>query len=159
MFLLIGAIGFVIGLGGVLVYVNCHPAFNDNLQTFAVVMLASGIFIFLIGALGVAWNSSSALDTKYLKDKIAMYEEENTSIEKDIDAIVANYMEHESITYDKSEVESSTVLVQMYPDLKSNELVQSQMKIYNDNNKKIKSLKTKLIESNKARWLIYFGGN
>lgn len=159
MFLLIGAIALMIAVIGLIIDFNCNPAFSDSLQTFGCALAFIGFAGLLVALAGIAWNSSEALDYKYLKDKIAMYEQENTSIEKDIDAIVSNYMEYENKTFDMSQIESFTVLVQMYPELKSNELVQSQMQVYNDNNKKIKSLKNKLIESNKAKWLIYFGGN
>lgn len=87
-----------------------------------------------------------------------MYQEENEKIEKDINYIVSEYMEHESRTFDMSRVKSSTVLIQMYPELKSNELASKQIDIYNKNNKKIKKLKLEKIKNQKAKFYLYFGG-
>ena len=50
------------------------------------------------------------------------------------------------------------VLIQMYPELKSNELVSKQIDIYNENNKKIKKLKLEKIKNQKAKFYLYFGG-
>ena len=57
-----------------------------------------------------------------------------------------------------SEISSSVTLVQMYPELKSNDMVLKQIKIFNENNKTIKILKSKKIDYEKARFMLYFGG-
>ena len=100
-------------------------------------MIVFGIAALIFAGIGI----HGIVDNRYIDQKIQAYEEENERIEKDVDFVVAKYMEHENQTFDMSEVESSTVLVQMYPELKSNELVSKQMDIYNENNKKIKKLK------------------
>lgn len=118
--------------------------------TFMVVFGIAAVIFAGIGIHGI-------VDNRYIDQKIQAYEEENERIEKDVDFVVAKYMEHENQTFDMSEVESSTVLVQMYPELKSNELVSKQMDIYNENNKKIKKLKIEKIENQKAKFYLYFG--
>lgn len=100
----------------------------------------------------------SCAESKYIDDKIAMYEAENKVIEKDVEAIVMQYQDHEKEVFDMSEIESPTTLVQMYPELKSDKLVTKQIEIFNNNNKKIKQLKLKKIDCEKAKYLLYFGG-
>lgn len=51
--------------------------------------------------------------------------------------------QEEKIMIKTANKESLITLVQLYPDLKSNDLVKKQMDIYVNNNKKIKKLKTK----------------
>ena len=61
---------------------------------------------------------------RYINDRITMYQEENTQIEKDIEIVVSEYMNYEQNTFNMSEISSPTTLVQMYPELKSDTLVQ-----------------------------------
>lgn len=91
------------------------------------------------------------------KPKIKMYEEENTRIEEKINTLVLNYMEYEGKTLKEFKTDNSMLLVNLYPDLKSDKLVEEQIKIYNDNNKKIKELKEYEIDLKIGKWLLYFG--
>lgn len=88
-------------------------------------------------------------------DKIAMYEEENKNIENQITTIVNNYQGYEKeIISNVADME--TVLIKI-PDLKSSELVNTQMLMYVNNNNKIKELKEKQIEMKIYKWSLYFG--
>ena len=49
------------------------------------------------------------------------------------------------------------VLTQLYPELKSNEMVNKQIDIYQENNNKIKDLKEERINNEIAKWWLYFG--
>ena len=89
--------------------------------------------------------------------KIEMYQEENTKIENDIDVLVKQYMEHEKSTLKEFKPESSITLINLYPDLKANELVQQQIKIYTENNNKIKELKENKLNYQVSKWWLYFG--
>ena len=91
------------------------------------------------------------------KPKIKMYEEENTKIEEKINTLVLNYMEYEGKTLKEFKTDNSLLLVNLYPDLKSDKLVEEQIKIYNENNKKIKELKEDEIDLKIGKWLLYFG--
>lgn len=76
---------------------------------------------------------------------------ENPDMDKD------DYLELNDFEY----VENECFLChysQMYPELKSDELVSNQIDIYNSNNKKIKKLKLQKIENQKAKFYLYFGG-
>lgn len=93
-----------------------------------------------------------------IDSKIAMYQEENATIEQDIDRVVDAYLEHEHETFaDLKTEESSITLVTLFPELKSDTLVQQQLEIYVANNAKIKELKEAKIDIAKKKWLIYFG--
>lgn len=98
---------------------------------------------------------SDLIDIPVIENKIIMYTEENEKIEKEISAIVENYMDHEKYVFDKNI--SIPALISLYPELKSDSLVQNQIKIYQNNNNQIKSLKTKLIELQKSKFMVYFG--
>ena len=91
------------------------------------------------------------------KPKIKMYEEENTRIEEKINTLVLNYMEYEGKTLKEFKTDNSMLLVNLYPDLKSDKLVEEQINIYNENNKKIKELKEDEIDLKIGKWLLYFG--
>lgn len=95
---------------------------------------------------------------KVIDEKIAVYEQENEKIETAIDVLVKEYMtQEEKIMIKTANKESLITLVQLYPDLKSNDLVKTQMDIYVNNNKKIKKLKTKKLNISKTKWWLYLG--
>ena len=90
-----------------------------------------------------------------IKEKIEMYEEENSEIESEISALVTRYMAFEKDTLESLKVESSLVtLVNLYPELKSDELVQAQIQLYISNQREIIKLKEDLINLGTKRiWL------
>lgn len=90
-------------------------------------------------------------------DKIKMYQAENKQIENQIGELVKGYMDYESETYKSFKNENSVTMINLYPELKSNELVQKQMNIYLTNNAKIKELKEIEIDTKIGKWLLYFG--
>ena len=93
-----------------------------------------------------------------IDNKIAMYQEENTNIEQDIDEIIDGYLKYEHDTFEGLKTEESSItLVTLFPELKSDTLVKQQLEIYVDNNTKIKSLKEEKIDISKIKWLLYFG--
>lgn len=89
-----------------------------------------------------------------IAQQIVMYEEENSKIEKSIEAAVLQYEDYEKDTYTNitNKSEDVELLVQFYPQLKSNSLVKEQIKTYRDNTNQIKKLKSKQIELQKYKW-------
>lgn len=121
---------------------------------------------FLIGAgitLGVIVIIAAiimAFDVSYstvINKKIAMYKEENTKIENEVKVIVENYKDYEGKTLKEFKIDNLTVALSLYPELKTNELVKTQITIYVENNKKIKELKEDKLNYSVARWWLYFG--
>ncbi len=124
--------------------------YDSCLMILGVVSLG---FVIAICCLTVEVATESIID-----EKIAMYQEENEKIEQDINRIVREYMEHEQNTFsDLKTEESSITLVTLFPELKSDSLVQQQLEIYAANNAEIKNLREEKIEISKIKWILYFG--
>lgn len=100
-----------------------------------VVLLVIGIL------LGTSVSNGRTID-----EKIAMYQEENNKIEKQIDTLVSNYTNYESDTYEKIKSESPI------------KLVEEQISVYETNNIKIRILKENKINLKVEKWWLYFGG-
>lgn len=92
-----------------------------------------------------------------IDNKIAMYEEENASIEESINVTVKSYMDFEASTYGELKDKDAINLVSLFPELKSDTLVQKQIEVYVANNDKIKELKEEKIDLSKLKWKLYFG--
>lgn len=106
------------------------------------------VFIFMIPGVATA---------EKIDEKIAMYEEENAKIEAQISAVVEKYMKYEQETFSGLKTEESAItLVTLFPELKSDELVQTQINVYLSNNAKIKELKEKKINMKTKRWILFF---
>lgn len=90
--------------------------------------------------------------------KVKLYEQENKKIEKKIDLLTKKYIDHESDFYKNFKKGDGVVLVETFPELKSNELVSEQLKVYERNNNKLLEVKEDEIYCNVAKWLLYFGG-
>lgn len=132
-----------------------------SMNTYNEVWGGLGIFTLIVtGILGICviFNLITVICGRTLPEKIAMYEEENKKIEEDIAIMVKEYMQYEGDTFKDVTSESAITLVNLYPELKSSELVTQQITIHTDNNKKIKELKESLIEAKNAKYLLYFGG-
>lgn len=143
---------FVLAIICIVVYVQLSKKYDiEWINVFTMIFIALAVLFCFLGIPGT-------IDSRYTDQKIQMYQEENEKIEEDVSVIITQYMKHENETFDMSKIESSTVLIQMYPELKSNELVSKQIDIYNENNKKIKKLKLEKIKNQKAKFYLYFGG-
>ena len=102
-------------------------------------------------------NAVSISKLPVLDAQIAMYQDENENIETQIGDMVKQYQEYETEIFTEVKPESSIALVSLYPELKSDVLVQEQIKIHTANNQKIKELKEKKINGSIYRWWLYFG--
>lgn len=92
-----------------------------------------------------------------IKQKIEMYEQKNLAIEENIDAIVKNYMAFEADTYAEVKDKDAISLVSVFPDLKSDSLVQQQIELYMSNNQKLLELNEEEINLSRKRFELYFG--
>ena len=112
-------------------------------------------FFALLGLIivGVNVKSLSVID-----DRIVMYEEENTHIEQQIADVVEQYQKYETDIFREVAPESAVTMASLYPELKSDSLVQAQIEVYTENNKTIRDLRDKQIKGNVYRWWLYFGG-
>lgn len=92
-----------------------------------------------------------------IDDRIAMYQEENTKIESQIAEVVNQYQKYETDIFESVSKENAITYVTLYPELKSDSLVQAQIETYVANNEKIKELKDSAIRAPVTRWWLYFG--
>ena len=115
--------------------------------------LFSIIAFITIIILGIHVKSISVIDYR-----IEMYEEENIRIEQQIADVVEEYQKYETDIFMEVAPESAVTMVSLYPELKSDSLVQTQIEVYVENNKTIKYLKDKQINGDVYRWWLYFGG-
>ncbi len=128
------------------VYGPAEVVWNLGMIISIICLIAISILIFLV-------SGSFVID-----EKIAMYQEENAKIEEQIAAVVEQYQQYETDIFQSVAPESAVTLVAMYPELKSDSLVQTQIEVYMDNNEIIKQLKTEKIDASVLRWWLYFGG-
>ena len=112
-------------------------------------------FFALVGLIVVGVNVKSL---SVIDDRITMYEEENARIEQQIADVVEQYQKYETDIFMEVAPESAVTMVSLYPELKSDSLVQSQIEVYTENNKTIKDLRDQQIKGNVYRWWLYFGG-
>ena len=114
--------------------------------------IIAGLFLVVTLALGINYS-----EVKIIDDKIALYQEENTEIENQINIIVEKYQNYEKNTFENCKIEDPTMVFAMYPELKSDDLVTQQINLYVENNKQIKSLKSQKLDYRLMAWWLYFG--
>lgn len=144
----------VLLIGGGFALTYQERDFLDAITIFFII----GALLLVISIIMACVNVSSVIDGRTYAKKIDMYQSENNSIERKVDLVVTNYMKHEERTFDTAKSDSAITLVSLYPKLKSDSLVKEQIKIYNKNTAKIRSLKERQINVSKAKWWLYFGG-
>jgi hypothetical protein len=130
--------------------------FDIEWDTTAAAALIFGIIdlIAIFVTLGILMSVS-----RTIPKQIALYEEENKKIESQLDITVQQYMQYEENIFTEvaKSNESSITLVSLYPELKSDKLVQAQIEVYVENNKKIKELKERQVSESVIRFWLYFG--
>lgn len=124
----------------------------DNEEAFSVALVLAVCCLIGIIVFGYQVSKGSVIQAK-----IDMYTEENQKIESDIAVLVEKYMSYEGDVMKDVSSESAITLVNLYPDLKSSELVAQEIQVHTDNNAKIKSLKEDKINLSVKKWWLYFG--
>ena len=127
-------------------------------EWFGMLLSVLAVLAFIACIISIFVLSFKLSELRVIDDKIAMYEEENTKIETQIADTVKQYQEYESGIFTEIAPDSAVTLVALYPELKSDTLVQKQLEVYMANNEEIKSLKETRINGSVYKWWIYFGG-
>lgn len=156
MILVILVIALAMLFGGIIMATNGRYAVESTGCALAAIGgTTTFIAVIVILVLSMLLSGSSVVD-----EKIIMYQEENTKIEEQIAAVVSQYQEHEAEVFNNVKVasESAITLVSLYPELKSDELVKTQIDIYVANNEMIKELRNEQINRKMYSWWLYFGG-
>lgn len=152
MIILLTIICIVLIAGGVYIAAN-----SIDYEGLGIGMIVFGVFGIIASIVGLGIGIAEVINLRVIDEKIAMYEEENTNIESDIAVAVKSYQDYETEIFTNAASDSPIVLVSLYPELKSDELVKSQIDVYIANNEKIKELKEKKINGKVYRWWLYFG--
>lgn len=92
--------------------------------------------------------------TTIIEDKIAIFQDENSNIEIEMQNIINTYLNHEEKIFSVNE---DDFLFNIPPDLKSDLLVTIQIETYLDNRAVIKDLKTQLLNRSIYKWWLFFG--
>ena len=146
-----------IGVFIVLAALSWHLYWSKDVEIAEGVCIISVIFLF-IGVVAAVFLTITVANLSVIDDRIAMYQEENAKIEQQIADIVEQYQKYETDIFMDVAPDTAVTLVALYPELKSDILVQSQIEVYTENNKMIKSLRDQQIKGNVSRWWLYFGG-
>ena len=150
MIIVLFLIAVAILIGGIIVYENEDEEFGEVIVTIAIIGIVAELIAII--ALSVGISKLRVIDTK-----IEMYQEENTKIEEQISVAVKQYQDYESNIFAEASPDSAITLIALYPELKSDVLVQQQIDVYLTNNEKIKELKEQKINGTIKRWWLYFG--
>lgn len=145
----------IIGILILLFFLNCIVFDSDNDGVFLLEVISS-IFL-VISLMSAIILTIQVSNLSVIDQKVEMYEQENTKIEQQIETAVIAYQQHEKDVFTSVKPNSYIQLVSLYPELKSDTLVKTQIKTYQSNNKKIKELKEQAINGNVKRWWLYFG--
>lgn len=131
----------------------------DECSLGAIIVLITGITSIIIIIVNVCFNIDAILKAKIIDEQISLYQKENDVIEEQIDIVVKNFKDYEQDTFDsKSKPGNSIIAAQLYPELKSNQLIQKQIELYISNHNKIVELENEKIKGKIYRWWLYFGG-
>lgn len=118
----------------------------------------SALFLLVIEIIPLLVLVGLLINTRAVDQKIELYVQQNKEIESKVENAVKQYMEHENKTFTGLKTDESYItLVSLYPELKSDELIKEEIKLYEKNNKKIISLKEENINKTIYKWWIYFG--
>ncbi len=97
-----------------------------------------------------------------MEDRIALYQEENSRIEEQVKTTIEVYQDYEkeifgNINLDKISSEKLILLTSIYPELKSDAMVQELIHVYINNTNEIKQIKVNKLDYELWRWWLCFG--
>jgi hypothetical protein len=124
---------------------------------FVVIGVVLSIVLLMVTPIAI----TKTVKISQMDNRIAIYEEENTRIEEQIKTTIQVYQDYEKdifddIDLDKISSEKLILLTSIYPELKSDTMVQELIKVYIDNNNKLKEIKTSKLDYEIWRWWLCF---
>lgn len=145
---------FLISIGALLLGLWLAEHFCH--EWFCIISVFGGAGILVAVLAGIVLTIEVAGSIK-IDEKISLYEAENARIEEAVADAVEKYMEHEQGIFEECTPESAMTLVAVYPELKSDRLIEHQIEVYLENNRRILELREDLITAPVKRWWLYFG--
>ncbi len=127
-----------------------------NWEEEATVFAGAGAVIAGVALIIVA---GCLVDVTYRTDEmIQIYTEENEEVEKKLENAVQSYMQYEKDIMISVSPDTDTIsLISLYPELKSDRLVESEIETYISNNDKIKELRADKTYKSTYKFLLFFG--
>lgn len=136
-----------------LMFLDLYHDISDDCEITFCSMIATGLCLMCAIYLSIKISQCAVID-----QKIQMYTEENVKIETQINDLVEEYMKYEGDTFKELANNEGISLISLYPELKSDELINKQLDLYITNNEKIKTLREQKINAKIYKWWLYFGG-
>ena len=124
---------------------------------YAEIPISVGGVLLIVEIIALLIFTHKLISFRVIDDKIELYKKQNKNIEEKIELVVKEYKDFEKDTFINLKADSYITLVNLYPELKSDEMVKRQIDLYEKNNKKITSLKEEKINKTIYRWWVYFG--
>lgn len=131
--------------------------YNDSDEDIGTFIVGAGIIGFIIKIISLICCINSLVGARVIDQRIELYQNKNKEIEEKMEIIVKNYMEYEGNAYKELKTDSYIQLINLYPDLKADQLVQQQINLYIENNNKIIQLKEEKMNKTIYKWWVYFG--
>lgn len=126
--------------------------YDDGLS-FALECIAVGGMI--ISGFVIAGAIACVCTGATVADKIESYKEGKVRIEKEMGTMVNAYMDYEKDNVKRISDKDAISYVTVIPELKSSELVEQEMALYADYDKRIMELKEQQAETKIAKFLLY----
>lgn len=151
LFMLIGVILITIGI---IQYKKAHIKYSDDGYGFimgGIVLLIISILAFIIT---ICHYNNIASTASY---KLEVLEEQNKEILTQVEPVVKEALKYESTTYSNLKIDADRLIAvgQMYPDLKNNTFIQTQLNVIISNQQEIKQLKLQKASLNAYRlWIL-----
>ena len=148
----------VLGICVILLVIGIIMLNNDSYDGGGVLCSIGGtvgvIFLIILFIALCCYNSTKSTADSQIK----VYEEQNEIVMNQIEPLVEKYLNYEKNTYSNFKVDANNlVALSMYPELKGDEFVQSQIKIIIDNQKKITELKLSKAKLNAYKLWLFVG--
>lgn len=118
------------------------------------------MLLFFASIIWMATLLPSVITGDTIDSQIAMLEQENQTVEENIDSIVNNYIKlnpHHTLPQEELKTQNAITLVTLFPEIKNDTYVLQQIETYMKNMQTIKELKKEKIDISMQKYLIFFG--
>lgn len=153
---------FTIGI--VLIILGCIGMYSRKWRIefdFSVAMTVLGSCITAVVSLFMIIAITFSIKIPQMEERVVIYQEENARIEEQIKTAIEAYQDYEQEMFDKVDLDKITsekliLLTSLYPELKADTMVQTQIQVYIDNTTALRELRIKKLDYELWRWWICF---
>ena len=142
---------------GCVVYFRCNSCYEYLAGGLITTGAILGIAMFIFALVAITYS----IKVPQMEERITIYKEENTRIEEQIKIIIEAYQDYEQgvfedIDLNKISSEKLILLTSIYPELKSDAMVQELIQVHINNTNEIKELRTTKLDYEVWRWWLCF---